>query len=474
MSAGAERPASMLFQDSQYNWTDDLPVCKQSGVGFSTNQIYREDGYRQEEHSFEDRSFHCKYDDSTFLYAVFDGHEGTKAANFAMQRMAAEILLGQLNGKSTDEEVKEVLRQAFIAVEKGYQDSIGDLLAERASLQFDIPDGLTPYETYQKFPDLVDKLNALNCELSAGTSAVVALVYRGKLYVANVGDSRALLCKTDSNQVLRVVQLSLDHDLRNEDELLRLSQLGLDVESIRQGSHLGNQENTRCLGNYLVKGGYREFEELTASMAEPIIAEPEIHGSIELDESCRFLLLMSRGLYKSLEEATGTDQVNKELALIAVEQFRVQSTLTGVAQAVVDKVVRIHHDINMSNTQNTMTTGKRDDITLLVRNFNFPLPHALKSPTNRPDHSVRFNPVVQTAPINMLDNEDLSSTSTGVTDDNADTSTTETSTTSDLYPPGARMAERNARIKPYVDFSEYYENVEKRRKEGTLPEGIDF
>lgn len=151
-----------------------------------------------------------------------------------------------------------------------------------------------------------------------------------------------------------------------------------------------------------------------------------------------------------------------------------QSTLTGVAQAVVDKVVRIHHDINMSNTQSTMTTGKRDDITLLVRNFNFPLPHALKSPTSRPDQSVRFNPVVQTAPINMLDNEDLSSISTGVTDDNADTSTTETSTTSDLYPPGARMAERNARIKPYVDFSEYYENIEKRRKEGTLPEGIDF
>jgi len=64
---------------------------------------------------------------------------------------------------------------------------------------------------------------------------VVALVYKGKLYVANIGDSRALLCKTDSNQVLRVVQLSIDHDLKNEDELLRLSHLGLDIESIRQG-----------------------------------------------------------------------------------------------------------------------------------------------------------------------------------------------------------------------------------------------
>lgn len=69
-----------------------------------------------------------------------------------------------------------------------------------------------------------------------------------------------------------------------------------------------------------MKGGYREFDELSPAIAEPIIAEPEIHGGIELDESCRFLLLMSRGLYKSLEEATGIEQVNKELALMAVEQ----------------------------------------------------------------------------------------------------------------------------------------------------------
>ncbi|XP_015585361.1 TGF-beta-activated kinase 1 and MAP3K7-binding protein 1 [Cephus cinctus] len=471
MPARAERPSLMSFQDAQHSWTDDLPVCKQSGVGFSTNQIYREDGYRQEEHPFEDRSFHCRYDDSTFLYGVFDGHEGTKAANFALQRMAAEILLGQLNGKTTDEEVKEVLRQAFITVERGYLDSIGDLLAERTSLQFDIPDGLNSYEAYQKFPHLVNKLNSLNCEISAGTSAVVALIYGGRLYVANVGDSRALLCKTDSNQVLRVVQLSADHDLRNEDELLRLSQLGLDIESIRQGSHLGNQENTRCLGNYLVKGGYREFEELASATAEPIIAEPEISGGIELDDSCRFLLLMSRGLYKSLEEATKSDQVNKDLAQMAVQQFRVQSTLTGVAQAVVDKVVRIHHDSNMSNSQNTLTTGKRDDITLLVRNFNFPLPHALKSPTIP---SVRFNPVVQTAPITTLPDEDYSSTGTGASEDNVDTSTTETSTTSDIYPPDAKPLDRNAKIKPYVDFTEYFQNVERRRLEGTLPEGIDF
>lgn len=86
------------------------------------------------------------------------------------------------------------------------------------------------------------------------------------------------------------------------------------------GTRLGNQENTRCLGNYMVKGGYKEYDDLSVAMQEPIISEPDIHGGITLDESCRFLLLMSAGLYKSLEEATGTDQVNKDIAQWVVEQ----------------------------------------------------------------------------------------------------------------------------------------------------------
>lgn len=122
----------------------------------------------------------------------------------------------------------------------------------------------------------------------------------------------------------------------------------------------------------------------------------------------------------------------------------------------------------MSNLQSTVTTGKRDDITLLVRNFNFPLPHALKSPTNQ---SVRFNPIVESVPIITMPENDYSST--GITEENSDLSTTETSSTSDIY-PDTRSTNKNTRIKSYVNFSEYYENVEKRRQEGTLPKGINF
>lgn len=76
----------------------------------------------------------------------------------------------------------------------------------------------------------VEQLNTLNNQLSCGTTAVVALVTGNKLYVANVGDSRALLCKTDKYGVHKVVQLSVDHDLGNEDEILRLFNLGLKFE----------------------------------------------------------------------------------------------------------------------------------------------------------------------------------------------------------------------------------------------------
>lgn len=100
----------MQTYQTSNSWTDDLPVCKLSGVGSCTNQIYREDGCRQEEHKFEDRSFHCKIDDALYMYVVFDGHEGCKAVDFCFPRMAAEILLEQLKEKKTDEEVKDVLK----------------------------------------------------------------------------------------------------------------------------------------------------------------------------------------------------------------------------------------------------------------------------------------------------------------------------------------------------------------------------
>lgn len=141
--------------------------------------------------------------------------------------------------------------------------------------------------------------------------------------------------------------------------------------------------------------------------------------------------------------------------------------MTGVAQAVVDKIVRIHHDASMSNSQTTTPTGKREDITLLVRNFNFPLPHALKSPTSQ---SVCVDSIVQAA-----DNTSIINNSGETNVDSFNPSTNDTSdNTSDTLPNRQLPRDRDAKIKPYVDFTEYFHNFEKRKKEGTLPADIDI
>lgn len=113
--------------------------------------MYRQDGYRKDGHEFEDRSFHFKINDSTYLYGVFNGTEGSYVADFAAQRLPAEILLGQLSDKTTPAGVKEVLRDAFLAVERSYFESVDDLLAVRANLQCELPDGITQTNSYNFF-----------------------------------------------------------------------------------------------------------------------------------------------------------------------------------------------------------------------------------------------------------------------------------------------------------------------------------
>ena len=56
------------------------------------------------------------------------------------------------------------------------------------------------------------------------------------------------------------VQLSVDHVTNNKEELERLAKLGLDIQQILRNRRIGNQENTRSIGDYGVKGGYKDFD----------------------------------------------------------------------------------------------------------------------------------------------------------------------------------------------------------------------
>eukprot|EP00118_Oscarella_pearsei_P015311 m.137554 g.137554 ORF g.137554 m.137554 type:complete len:748 (+) comp38219_c0_seq52:33-2276(+) len=357
-------------QESRLSWTDDLSPSPATGLGVSANQRYHRDGNRSEVREMEDTSFHHQVG-SDCLYGVFDGHEGRKVAEYARQRFPAELLLGQLEGVDDDERVVQALQNSFLQVERAYFSSIDGLVAEKAQLQLSLPQGMTMFHLYQHHSATMERISEILSDISGGCTAVVALVHAGKLSVANVGDSRALLCTTDDAGNLYVEQLTVDHNTRNSNELERLARLGLDVE--RLGRKLGNLEHTRTIGDFALKGDYKDFDILSSATSEPVIASPHVSSPRPVTHHLSFLVLMSDGLYQSLEEATNTPDVNYEIAKMVNEKLHGNTTVAGAAQAVVDKIGRLHQETNEFTYHG--------DMTLLLRNFNHPLkarrtPHA--------------------------------------------------------------------------------------------------
>lgn len=320
-------------------------------------------------------------------------------------------------------------------VEKSYNDQINNLLFKRVTLLDNIPSGLSEYEIAQNYQQVLDELNKINQELTVGASVVIALIYKKKLYIANLGNSRALLCKNDDNNVLRVTQWSVDHDLSNPDEESRFKSLGLDVKALKKNNAV---HATRCIGNYMGKGGYKDSTFLSSATSEPIITVPEIVGPIEINDSTRFLILMSKGLCKTLADIFDLESslVNQKCIQITVEHFRSQTSLMGVAQSVVNKINLQHYEKFMEEKIKALSS--REDMTLLIRNFNYPIPNG-KNQTQR-----------GSATISSMGD-------------------TMNSTINSEY--RTRFDEK---IKPYVDFSDYYQKVEDAKRNGTLPKGIEF
>ncbi|XP_036956650.1 TGF-beta-activated kinase 1 and MAP3K7-binding protein 1 isoform X3 [Acanthopagrus latus] len=362
------------LMQSHQSWTDDLPLCQMCGVGTAPNCVYGPDGKGTQSHTNEDGHLGFRGEDGCFLYGVFNGYDGSRVANFASQCLTAELLLGQLNSSHTDNDVRRILTQAFDVVEKSYFETIDDALAEKAHLS----NYLLPHNENQK---VQERLKELEQEVSGGATAVVALILNNKLYIANVGSNRALLCKSSSDGQNQVLQIGRPHNTDNDEELQRLAALGVDSARVRQAGQIAGQSSTRRLGDYRVKFNYNEIDLLSAAKTRPVIAEPEIHGSQSLDSVTGFLLLMSEGLINALESAHGPEQANQEIVAMVAAELAQAASLEAAAQSVVDRVKRVHHDVYVSGRQRATYCSRHEDMTLLIRTLNYVLADGALTPT---------------------------------------------------------------------------------------------
>uniref|UniRef100_A0AAQ5XP08 TGF-beta-activated kinase 1 and MAP3K7-binding protein 1 n=1 Tax=Amphiprion ocellaris TaxID=80972 RepID=A0AAQ5XP08_AMPOC len=371
-------PRCPFLPQPHQSWTDDLPLCQMCGVGTAPNCVYGSDGKSTQSHPNEDGHLRFRGEDGCFLYGVFNGYDGSRVASFASQCLTAELLLGQLNSSHTDNDVRRILTQAFDVVEKSYFETIDDALAEKAHLS----NYLLPHnELSPQSQKVQERLKELEQEVSGGATAVVALILNNKLYIANVGTNRVLLCKSSSDGQNQVLQIGRPHSTDNEDELQRLAALGVDSARARQAGQIAGQSSTRRLGDYRAKFNYNEIDLLSVAKTRPIIAEPEIHGSLSLDGVTGFLLLMSEGLINALESAHGPEQANQEIVAMVAAELAQQTSLEAVSQSVVERVKRLHHDVYVSGRQRATYCSRHEDMTLLIRTLNYPLADAALTPT---------------------------------------------------------------------------------------------
>jgi protein phosphatase 1G len=86
--------------------------------------------------------------------------------------------------------------------------------------------------------------------VDSGSTAIVALITASKIFVANIGDSRAILGRLDpspTGENITVIELSHDHKPEMPEELERIKKAGGRVDN--EGRIDGGLNLSRAFGN---------------------------------------------------------------------------------------------------------------------------------------------------------------------------------------------------------------------------------
>ena len=212
------------------------------------------------------------------IFGVFDGHGGNICADFLRDNLHSYIIKDQAFPHNPD-----------LAIKRGFT------LAER--------DFLYKVAFNKKTNEINDK---------SGSCALLTLIIENTCYVANVGDSRAILSKFNGREVHPITK---DHKPNDEDESKRIIANGGKIYQTQTQTKLFNP-NTNQYVNQIILGPHRVFpgrlsvsktfgdieakEPILEGMVGVVTAEPDIF-SFKIDSNCDFLILGCDGIFDQLE-----------------------------------------------------------------------------------------------------------------------------------------------------------------------------
>lgn len=258
----------------------------------------------------------------TTFAAVFDGHGGDECSNYLVEALPRQVRQTLLAERVALKAAVEQSRSG------GRPDQPEDAASEliRKILK----------SSYLKTDR--DFISPRNSPQSGSTAATVVMFGR-RLFAANVGDSRVVLCRGGG----QCVELTSDHKPNRPDEAARVRAAGGFILNKRV---MGELAITRAFGDKSFKMGIKamleeEAEELAGNNNEeakdltaPLVsAEPEISSMI-LSYSDEFLLLACDGLFDVFRSQDA-------IALARQELIAHQGEPAEVARILSDQAIRV-------------------------------------------------------------------------------------------------------------------------------------
>ncbi|KAL7746810.1 hypothetical protein RI367_007856 [Sorochytrium milnesiophthora] len=244
----------------------------------------------------EDKHVLAQFKDK-LVFGVYDGHAGYQCSTHLVKYMH-NYVARHLNVPSVN--VSEALENAFLEMD-------GDLM----QLPYQVLD--SPKFKNVPMPTVQDILMTA----MAGSCAIVTVVDGPDVYVANVGDSRAVLGTLNDRNEYVPVPLSFDHGVENASEVRRMlaEHPGEEGSVIRNGRVLGGLMPFRAMGDARYKWpaevqtkiaqlfestGY-PYRKPPANLKTPpyVIAKPEVihHRLTDRDQ---FMVVATDGLWEVL------------------------------------------------------------------------------------------------------------------------------------------------------------------------------
>ncbi|XP_051132313.1 probable protein phosphatase 2C 38 [Andrographis paniculata] len=222
----------------------------------------------------------------TFV-GVYDGHGGPEASRYVNERMFDNL---KRFASENQEMSADVIRRAFFATEDEFLSVAREQWCDKPQMA------------------------------SVGTCCLVAVICEGSLYVANAGDSRAVMGRVDEDGEIRAVQLSVDHNAKEEsirDELQALHPNDPQIVVLKHKVWRvkGLIQVSRSIGDAYLKCPEFNREPLPAKFRVPepferpiLSPEPSIVVH-EVECEDQFVILASDGLWEHLSNEEAIDIV---------------------------------------------------------------------------------------------------------------------------------------------------------------------